>query len=181
VKIPKAQRLHSPDEIGAEKVFERGAFRIEFDKHPVLPDRCFDRRQTVRRAIEAANAYEIRRPTKLSFKRVCPAMIRASQVARLAFGGGHDGGGMVAANIEESAQNLIVASDNKKRFSSQLPRYVLARLAYLVGASNKLPGTRKDSMPLKFHNPRINVPARRDRPRLGQRRIRIVALDDPLD
>jgi hypothetical protein len=103
VEITQIQPSHSADEIGAEKVFERRASPIEFDEHPVLPDRGLDRREAVRRAIEVANAGEIRRPAKLSFERVSPAVIRTSQVARLAFGGGHDGGGMVAADVEEAA------------------------------------------------------------------------------
>src|SRR5262252_9793655 len=118
---------HSAGEIGAEKVFERRAAPIEFDEHPVLPDRRLDRRETVRRAIEVADACEIRRPAKLPFERVSPAVIRAAQVARLAFGGGYDGGGMMATDIEEAAQNLVVAPDDQKRLSSQLPRNILAR------------------------------------------------------
>src|SRR5262245_37363814 len=181
VEVTQIKPAHSADEIGAEKVFERRTVPIEFDEHPVFPDRGFDWRKTVRRAIEVADAGEIRRPAKFTFERVSPAVIRAAQVARLAFGGGQDGGGMVATNVEEAAQNMIVASDYQERLSGQLPRDVLARLADLLGAPNKLPGTRKDRPPLQFHNPRIHVPGRRDRPCLGQRRIRIVTLYDLLD
>src|SRR5262249_15642857 len=87
LQITQVPPPHSAYEIGAEKVFERRAAPIEFDEHPVLPDRRLDRRETVRRAIEVADACEIRRPTKLPFERVSPAVIRAAQVARLAFGG----------------------------------------------------------------------------------------------
>src|SRR5262245_12440895 len=90
VEVTHVQPAHSADEIGAEKVFERGAVRIDFDKNPVLPDRRLYRRETVRRAIEIADAGEIRRPKKLPFERISPAMIRATQLERLAFGGGHD-------------------------------------------------------------------------------------------
>src|SRR5262245_44674912 len=108
VEGAQIQPSHLADEIGAEKVFERKAAPIEFDEHPVFPDRGFDRRETVRRAIEVADAGEIRRPAKLPFERVSPAVIRASQVARLAFGGGHDGGGVVARDVEEAAEELMV-------------------------------------------------------------------------
>src|SRR5262245_21196299 len=114
-EITQIHPAHSADEIGAEKVFERRTAPIELDEHPVFPGRGFDRRETVRRAIEVADAGEIRRPTKLPFERVGPAVIRAAQVARLAFCGGQDGGGMMAADIEEAAQNLVVASDDQKR------------------------------------------------------------------
>src|SRR5262245_5222519 len=140
VEITQIQPANSADEIGAEKVFERRAAPIEFDEHPVFPDCGFDGRETVRRAIEVADAGEIRRPAKLPFERVSPAVIRAAQIARLAFWRGHDGGGMVATDVEEAAQNLIVASDDQERFPGQLPRDVLTRLADLLGAPNKLPG-----------------------------------------
>src|SRR5262245_27241587 len=76
--IAESQFPHSTDQIGAEKVLKPGPFTIELHKHPVLPDRRLYRRQTVRRAIEVADAGEIRRPAKLSFERVGPAVIRTT-------------------------------------------------------------------------------------------------------
>src|SRR5262245_3326672 len=176
-EITQIQPAHSPGEIGAKKVFERRPSPIEpspiepspieFDEHPVLPARGFDGRETVRRAIEDADAGEIRRPAEFPFERVSPAVIRAAQVARLSFGGGHDGGGMVATNVEEAAQNLIVASDYQERLPGQLPRDVLTRPADLLGAPNKLPGTREDRPSLQLHNPRIHETSRKDRTPTG--------------
>src|SRR5262249_10841246 len=126
------------------------------------------RRKTVRRAIEVADAGEIRRPTKLPFERVGPAVIRTTQIARLSFGRGHDGGGVVTADIEEATQRLIVSSDDQKRLTSQFPCNVLPGFLNLLGAPDKLPGTREDRPALYLRYPRVHIPGRRDCPRLGQ-------------
>src|SRR5262245_23356596 len=89
----KSQFPHSTDQIRAEKVLERRSPPIELHKHPVLPDRRLDRRQTILRTIEVADAGEIRRPAKGAFERVGPAVIRTTKIAGLSFGRSHDGGG----------------------------------------------------------------------------------------
>ena len=56
-----------------------------------------------------------------------------------AFGLRDHGSRMVAADVEESAQDLIASTDNHERLTRQIPRDVLTGLANLFNASNKLP------------------------------------------
>src|SRR5262245_2234865 len=152
----ESQFLHSTDQIRAKKALERRSLTIELHKNPVLPDSRLDRRQTIRRAIEAADAGEIRGPAKGPFERVGPAVIRTTKIAGLSSGRGHDGGGMVTAYIEEAAQYPIVSSDDQKRLSSQFPRNVLSGHSNLVDAPNDLPGTREDRPALDLRYPGIH-------------------------
>jgi hypothetical protein len=51
----------------------------------------------------------------------------------------HHGGSVVAADIEESAKNAVIASHDEYRFTRQVASDVLTRLANLIGAPNHLP------------------------------------------
>src|SRR5262249_12280796 len=114
------------------------------NKYPILPHRRLNGHQTIRCAIKIANTREIRRPTELSFERVGPAVVGTAQVTCHPFGCGHDGSGMMAADIEEAAQDLIISSDNQERLFTQLRRNILTGLTNLLGTPNELPRPRKD-------------------------------------
>ena len=76
----------------------------------------------------------------------------------LSFGLGHHGGGMVAADIEESAQNAIIGSHDENRITRQIAGDVLTRLANLIDAPHYLPGLRENRAPFQFKDAGVNVP-----------------------
>jgi hypothetical protein len=52
--------------------------------------------------------------------------------------------GMVAADVVEAAENIIITSNDENRLASNSAGDVLSRLTNLVGTINQLPGTGKD-------------------------------------
>jgi hypothetical protein len=85
-------------------------------------------------------------------------MIRTAKDLGPTFRLGHHGGGMVAADIEESAQNAIIGSHDENRITRQIARDVLTRLANLSGAPHYLPGARENRAAFQFKDARVNVP-----------------------
>jgi hypothetical protein len=61
------------------------------------------------------------------------------------FGLGHNGGCMMAADIEESAQNTVSASHNENRLAGNFASEVLTWKTNLVGAPHHVPGARENS------------------------------------
>jgi hypothetical protein len=58
---------------------------------------------------------------------------------------GHHRGGMMAADIEESAQNIVVTPDDENRLAGYLASDVLTRKANLLGAPEHMPRARENS------------------------------------
>src|SRR5205085_10368697 len=162
----------------AEKIFERRPAPLYFNKDPVLPDAALGGHQPARRAVKPTHAREVRRPLQLAFERVRPAVIRATKRARLALLLGHHGGGVVAADVEEAAQDPIAPADDDQRLARDLARHVTPRPPHLLRAPDHLPRAREDRPPLQLVDARVRVPGRGDRPSPRERRARVVALDD---
>jgi hypothetical protein len=56
----------------------------------------------------------------------------------------------MAADIEEAAQNFVIASNNKESLAGDFTSDVLPRLAQLIGAADQLPRTRENCVLLQF-------------------------------
>src|SRR5262245_60675317 len=143
---------------------------VEPDEYPLLPDVSADRYQPVGRPIEVTDTGEVRSSFELSFERVRPAVIRASQMGGGAFRRGSHGRGVVAADIEEAAQLAVVSADQDDRFAGRgVAGDVLARPPKLVNPTRYLPRTREHRPALEVQHARIRVPLRRNRRRFCQR------------
>src|SRR4029077_20432723 len=94
------------------------------------------------------------------------------------FGFSHYSGRVMAADIEEAPQNIVVSPHHNNRFAGNFSGNVLSRLLQLIHASDELPRTREDSLSLQFTDAFVRVPRRWNGPRVFEWRIRIVAIDD---
>jgi hypothetical protein len=68
--------------------------------------------------------------------------------------------GVVAANIEEGAQNAVIAANYDYRLTRDRSGDELAGGFQLIGARDELPGFAEYRYTLEVGNPRINVPGR---------------------
>ena len=68
---------------------------------------------------------------------------------------------MVATDIEEAAQDVVVASDDKNHFARYFRRDELPWIANLIGATGELPRLRKNGELFQFKNSRICIPGGR--------------------
>jgi hypothetical protein len=75
---------------------------------------------------------------------------------------GDDGGGMVAANVVESAQDAVFAARDDDRFFTQLCCEELPVFPYLIDAPGDLPATRENPFVFQASDARIEIPERRD-------------------
>src|SRR5882672_10509598 len=90
----------------------------------------------------------------------------------------HYGGGVMTTNVEEAPQQIVVATHQNDWFAGNLAGHVLSRFAYLVEATNHLPGTREDGLHLQIIDAFVRVPRRRDRRGLRERCAWVVTADD---
>jgi len=70
----------------------------------------------------------------------------------------YDGGGVVAADIEESAKSAVVAADNDDGFSGDGGRDELSRRLHLFGACDQLPRFTEYAQTLEFGDAGIGIP-----------------------
>ncbi len=66
-------------------------------------------------------------------------MIRTAKNARRALLLGHDGRGMVAADVVERTQLVIIAAHDDQRFAGEIGSDILARLLELIRSRHDLP------------------------------------------
>src|SRR3974390_2482913 len=111
--------LRRRDERGdpAQKLVERRGFAVEIDEDEVLPGGHANGNEAVVFAVKIAHALQFDHAFEGAIVAVGPAMIGAAEL----FGGAAlarlHGGGMVAADVEESAQLAVVrACDSGRRF-----------------------------------------------------------------
>ena len=149
---------------------------IELNKHPLLPRCCLNRHESVRGAIKVTNAGKVRRAFQFTFERIRPAVIRAAHLVRASFRFRHHRRGVMAADVEESAQDIVAASHGDNWLAGDFGGYVITGFGELISARGKMPGTRKDRFLLKLKDAYVRVPGRRDGPRLSERGVGIVGV-----
>src|SRR5438309_2820061 len=120
------KRLELVDHV-AEKFGERHRVRIEMHEYKFFPDVCAERNESIFLAIEILDALEVGNTFERSVEAVGPAMIRALQAGGGPAGLGHDCGGVMAADVEKSAQHAILTADNQDRLATDFGSDVLAR------------------------------------------------------
>ena len=89
---------------GAEEFLERHGFAVEIDEDEIFPGVEADGDEAVVGAIEIADAVELDHAFEGAVDAVGPAVIGAAKLFGAAVGFGDDGGGVVAADVEEGAE-----------------------------------------------------------------------------
>src|SRR5262245_42034996 len=117
----------------------------QINEDPVLPGSSFDRNQSVCGTVKTTDATEIGCPFQLSFQRIRPTVIGASQLTGGAFWFSHYRRCMMTANVEKPADLIVVASSDHYRLSSDFRSDIATRLAQLIDTSSVLPRIGKDS------------------------------------
>ena len=78
------------------------------------------------------------------------------------------------ANIEKRPQHLVIPANNHDWLAGDLRRNKLPGLSKLIGPRHALPSLAKNPPPLQFRNALVEIPRRRNRMRVSQRRLVIV-------
>ena len=90
---------------------------VEIDEDEALPGFDSNGNKSVLRAIEILDAFELGHAFEGTIEAIVPAVIGTMQKRSLAAGFGHDGGGVMAADIVESAQSTVAAADDDDRLT----------------------------------------------------------------
>ena len=108
-------------------------------------------------------------------------MVGTAEAGRRALGLGHDRRGMVAADVEEAAQHVVLPADDDHRFAgAEFARQVPSPVADLLDAAGELPRAREHGAALQVEDARVDVPVGGDGRGVLERRVARVALDDLL-
>lgn len=83
----------------------------------------------------------------------------------------------MTADVEEAAQNRILAAYDQYRLAGSLAREVLSGLAHLIGASDHKPGARKNRALLQKENATVSIPGCGWSGRLSEGVTGIVGID----
>ena len=135
VEFADAQGGHAAYQ-AAEKFGERGGVVVEVDEDETLPGFDSNGDKAVLRAIEIFHAFEFGHTFQGTIEAVVPAVIGTMQERGLAAGFGYDGGGVVTADIVESAQSAVAAADYDDRLAGDPSAYELACRFHLFGAGD---------------------------------------------
>src|SRR5438034_1823407 len=120
----------------------------------VVPGLHAHRELAVFCAVEIAHGFEFHHPFQRAIGAVGPTMIRAAEAFGGAGGFGHNCGGMMAANIEKSAQLAVLSAHDDEGLSRHFHGKELALFAHLVGSAHELPRCAKDALPLELRDAR---------------------------
>ncbi len=177
VQVRQAELRDLRDDLGAQELLERGALGRDPHEHPVLPRRGRHRHEPVPGRVEVPHALEGGRRLERALERVGPAVVRAAQTLQAACGPGDHRGGVVAADVEEAAQDAVVAAHHHQRLAGEFERDELAGLAHLVDPAGVLPALREHGALLQLEEPRFHVPRCRRRAGFLERQPGTVAVD----
>ncbi len=75
-------------------------------------------------------------------------MIRAAQILFSSLKSGEDRGGVMAADVVETAEHIVISTDDSNGLAGDFPRDIFARMAKLLGAPGKLPAAGKNPLTL---------------------------------
>jgi hypothetical protein len=146
------------------------------DKDKAFPRIDDHRNQPVPGGIKILHPGKLGDAFQGAIEAITPAVIGAAENRRVAAGLGHDGGGVVAANVEEGSQLILLAPDHDDGFTRHVRRQIVAGLADLTCTPNHLPGAAKNSLALEGGDAVIDIPGRRNGEGFGQRGTVVVGL-----
>ncbi len=147
---------------GAQEVAQRGCARIEIHEHEIFPNVDGDGHEPIFCAIEIADAFELDHALERAVDAISPAMIGTAELLGAAVRFGDHRGGVMAANVVESAQLRVLATDDDDGLAGDIGGEEFPFFADLIEAAGDLPGLAKDGVELQCLNARIAIPRRRD-------------------
>ena len=151
------ERGHSIDE-GSHESTQRLRVSVEVHKNELLPYFHSDRNQSILLFGKILNFLELGRSLESTVGPVAPPMIGTPQDTRVTAWLCNDGGGVMPAHIEESAQDAILASNDNNWLSRNLCRDELTGICDLLRSPDHLPGTPENRLLLQFGDASIDVP-----------------------
>ena len=173
-EIERSNSLHQP----AQEIRQGRGFRVEVHEDELLPGLHAHGKQAVLRAIERADALELRRALQRAIEAVAPAVIRTAKDAGRALRLGHDGRGVMAADVVERAQLVVAAAHDDQRFAGEIACDELAGLLQLIRSRHHLPRAPKDILALQFGDAFVHVPRSRNGVGLLQWALVVVGGED---
>ena len=165
----------------AEELLERRSLAIEIHKNKIPP--CVDANgnQTIVGALEITHAFKLHHAFEDAIVSIRPTVIRTTKLLGTSALLRHYSCGVVAANVVESTELLIITADHNEWLFVDIDGEELAGFAKLVEAPDYLPIRPKDAGTLELRDARIEIPRRRNREGAFQRCERIVEIQDIAD
>src|SRR5438552_17590590 len=103
-------------------------------------------------------------------------MIRTAHLVRVSGGLSHHRRGVMPADVEESAHDVVVAAHDHDRLAGDFSGDEISRRFQLIDARGELPRTAENRLPLKFEDAFICVPLSWNGGSLSERRVGVVAV-----
>ena len=169
-------------QVGSEVFIQRGTVGGSPGEHPFLEDRAVERHEAVRGALEITHIGKIRGSLEPAVEGVSPAVIWTPELPGGAGSIRHDRCCMVTADVEETAQPVILSASDKDRLATrQFARNVIALRLQFLDPAGDLPRPGEDGVTLQVEDPRLGVPRRRDGMGPGERCISPIRVDDLIE
>jgi len=165
----------------AEKILQRRGAPVQIHEHKILPGVHLDGNEAIFRAVEIADAFKLDHTFESAIDSVGPAVVGAAELFRAALRLGDDGGGVMAADIVESAELVVIAARDDNGFAGNVRSEEISFFADLVDAADGLPGFCEDALLFEFVDARIEVPRRRNGPSVVEGIVGIVEIDEVVD
>ena len=127
----------------AEEIMQRFWVGREVDEDEVFPGIDDDGDKAIVFTPKVADAGKLGHAFESAVEAVVPSVIRAMQKRGASAGLRHDGGRVVATNVVESPQHVVVAADNDYRFPCDSSADELAWRFHLIRVRDELPSLAK--------------------------------------
>ena len=127
-------------------------------------------------AVEVFNSIELRHPLQRAIQAVIPTVIGTMQNRGHPTRLRHYRRGMVPANVVKRTQSVVFTSRHHNRFSREIRREKIPFIPHLVRPADNLPRFAKHALLLQLLDLRVEIPWRRNRPRVVQRVARVVQI-----
>ena len=128
----------------------------------IFPSIDVDGNETVFGVIEIAHPRKFWHALETTVQTIAPAVVRTAEDRSVAAGLGHDGGGVVAADVKEGPQRAFLAPYDDDRLSGDIGGQVVAGLGYLLHSAHNLPGATKDRLVLQGGDSVVGIPGSGD-------------------
>jgi len=146
----------------AEKFSEWRGFAIEIDEDEIFPGVDADGDKAMVFAIKIADAFKFDHALEHTVVAVGPAMVGAAELLRAAGYAGFDGGGVMAADVVESAELAVIAASDEQRFFVDVDGEELAGILELIEAADDLPVAGENGFAFELRDAGIEIPGSGD-------------------
>ena len=131
---------------------------IQVDEYEAFPGFDSNGDEAILRTIEILHAFEFGHTFERTIEAIIPAVIGTMQNRGLTARLGYHRSGVMAANVEEGAQDTVVTADYNDGLTCNHSGDELARAFHLIGTRHQLPRFAEHAEALKLRNARIDIP-----------------------